>query len=55
VQIPFQIKLKDRSTVTNLLDKELLKYVIKKSKKRSEEEEEKWKSIRRRRVKRSKS
>jgi hypothetical protein len=40
VQIPFQIKLKDRSTVTNLLDKELLKYVIKKSKKRSEEEEE---------------
>ena len=34
----FQIKLKDRSTVTNLLDKELLKYVIKKSKKRSEEE-----------------
>jgi hypothetical protein len=39
VQIPFQIKLKDRSTVTNLLDEELLKDILKKSKKRSEEEE----------------
>ena len=28
----FQIKLKDRSTATNLLDEELLKDVIKKSK-----------------------
>ena len=33
----FQIKLKDRSTATNLLDEELLKDVIKKSKKRREE------------------
>jgi hypothetical protein len=32
----FQIKLKNRSTVTNLLDEELLKDVIKKSKKRRE-------------------
>jgi hypothetical protein len=30
-------KLKDRSTATNLLDEELLKDVIKKSKKRREE------------------
>jgi hypothetical protein len=37
VQIPFQIKLKNRSTATNLLDEELLKDVIKKSKKRREE------------------
>jgi hypothetical protein len=37
VQIPFQIKLKNRSTVTNLLYEELLKDVIKKSKKRREE------------------
>jgi hypothetical protein len=29
VQIPFQIKLKNRSTATNLLDEELLKDVIK--------------------------
>jgi hypothetical protein len=35
----FQIKLKDRSTATNLLDEELLKDILKKSKKRSEEEE----------------
>jgi hypothetical protein len=33
----FQIKLKDRSTATNLLDEELLKDVIKKSKKGREE------------------
>jgi hypothetical protein len=37
VQITFQIKLKDRSTATNLLYEELLKDVIKKSKKRREE------------------
>jgi hypothetical protein len=37
VQITFQIKLKDRSTATNLLYAELLKDVIKKSKKRREE------------------
>jgi hypothetical protein len=37
VQIPFQIKLNDRSTARNLLDEELLKDVIKKSKKRREE------------------
>ena len=41
----FQIKLKDRSTATNLLDEELLKDVIKKSKKRSEEEEKRKGSI----------
>jgi hypothetical protein len=34
----FQIKLKDRSTATNLLDKELLKDVIEKSKKRRKKE-----------------
>jgi hypothetical protein len=33
----FQIKLKNRSTATNLLDEELLTDVIKKSKKRREE------------------
>jgi hypothetical protein len=33
----FQIKLKDRSTATNLLDEELLKDILKKSKKRREE------------------
>jgi hypothetical protein len=37
----FQIKLNDGLTATNLLDEELLKDVIKKSKKRSEEEERK--------------
>jgi hypothetical protein len=36
VQIPFQIKLKDRSTATNLLYEELLTDLIKKSKKRRE-------------------
>ena len=41
MQIPFQIKLNDRSTVTNLLDEELLKDVIKKSKKRREEKRRK--------------
>jgi hypothetical protein len=38
VQIPFQIKLKNRSTATNLLDEELLKDVIKKSKKNKKKE-----------------
>jgi hypothetical protein len=33
----FQIKLKDRSTAINLLDEELLKDILKKSKKRREE------------------
>jgi hypothetical protein len=33
----FQIKLKNRSTATNLLDEELLKDILKKSKKRREE------------------
>jgi hypothetical protein len=37
----FQIKLKDRSTATNLLDEELLKDILKKSKKRREEKKEK--------------
>ena len=37
----FQIKLNDRSTATNLLDEELLKDVIKKSKKIREEKKEK--------------
>jgi hypothetical protein len=34
----FQIKLKDRSTATNLLDEELLKDVIEKTKKRRKKE-----------------
>jgi hypothetical protein len=33
----FQIKLKDRSTATNLLDEELLKDILKKSKNRRQE------------------
>jgi hypothetical protein len=41
VQIPFQIKLKNRSTVTNLLDEELLKDVIK----RVRREEKKGKAL----------
>jgi hypothetical protein len=41
VQIPFQIKLKDRSTATNLLYEELLKDVIK----RVRREEKKGKAL----------
>jgi hypothetical protein len=41
VQIPFQIKLKDRSTATNLLYEELLNDVIK----RVRREEKKGKAL----------